>query len=61
MAEKKVCGARLVVQRYGMGLRYYCPECDVSGSRHHERTISWTNGPLASNERTCKKEVSSRA
>jgi len=43
---ERVCGAPLVVEHYGGGLRYHCPECDVqcSADTGHMPTASWTNG-----------------
>ena len=44
MPNTKRCGHPLHVQRYGGGLRYYCPECDIKKGRHYMlTTTTWTN------------------
>ena len=41
---KEKYNAHLVVERYGMGTRYYCPECDVRKNMFGISIVTMTNG-----------------
>ena len=53
LKDLKVCGAKLTVERYGGGVRYACPNCDVSSG-----TIRWNNGTTL--RTTCNRLVIDR-
>lgn len=52
MGEERFCGVLVVVERYGGGLRYHCPECD----RRDGYVVSWTNAAPPPGRR-CRRVV----
>ena len=58
--KRRVCGEDLVVQRYGGGVRYYCPYCgtdrDPGSVGHPVSRVWWTNG-MPPEDRKCKNEI----
>jgi len=57
------CGEPLIVQRYGGGMRYYCPRCDVRRSTATLRritSISWTHASPPQ-ERLCPNILPGKA
>jgi hypothetical protein len=61
MPKTEKCGQPLAVERYGGGLRYHCPDCDVNKGRHYMMTTAtWTNA-APPKDRLCPNKVRTHA